>query len=63
MTTCPKTFCGCGMCITKSKHDVNNMFNRHTIEGLKFEKIPQKYSHYATDRTTKKEFEKLDENI
>lgn len=63
MITCPKTFCGCGMCITKSKHDVNNMFNRHTIEGLKFEKIPQKYSHYITDRTTKKEFEKLDENI
>ena len=32
MITCPKTHCGCGMCITKSKTDITDMFNKHTID-------------------------------
>ena len=60
MITCPKTFCGCGMCITKSKDNVTAMFNRHTIDELGFEKVSQKSSNYLTDVTTKKVFHELD---
>ena len=61
MITCPKTFCGCGMCITKSKTDITTMFNNHTIDELGFEKIDQKYSNWQIDKTVKKEFLELDE--
>ena len=56
MITCPKTFCGCGMCITKSKNDIQTLFNKHTIEELDFVKIDQKSSHWFTDITTKRAF-------
>jgi len=61
MITCPKTFCGCGMCITKSKTDITTMFNNHTIDEIGFEKIDQKYSNWQIDKTVKKEFLELDE--
>ena len=63
MITCPKTFCGCGMCITKSKDNVTAMFNRHTIDELGFEKVSQKSSNWFTDLTTKRVFDELDSTI
>tara|TARA_Y100000004_G_scaffold33001_1_gene34870 strand:- start:523 stop:861 length:339 start_codon:yes stop_codon:yes gene_type:complete len=60
MITCPKTFCGCGMCITKSKNDISEMFNRHTIDEVGFEKVSQKESNWFTDFTTKRAFMELD---
>ena len=45
MITCPKTFCGCGMCITKSKGNISDLFSKHVIEELDFVKIPQKESN------------------
>ena len=60
MITCPKTFCGCGMCITKSKTNIREMFDRHTIKELDFEKISQKESNWATDLTMKKLFQGVD---
>ena len=60
MITCPKTFCGCGMCITKSKDNVTAMFDRHTIDELEYHKVSQKKSNWATDLTTRKVFEELD---
>lgn len=57
MITCPKTFCGCGMCITKSKTNISSMFNDHVIEELNFKKIPQKNSNFYTDITVKRLFE------
>ena len=60
MITCPKTFCGCGMCITKSKDNITDLFNRHTIEELNFTTITQKNSHWVSDITTKRAFEELD---
>ena len=62
MITCPKTFCGCGMCITKSKSDITDMFNRHVIDELNYEKVSQKESNWYTDMTTKKIFMELDES-
>ena len=57
MITCPKTFCGCGMCITKSKDSIDEMFNRHVIDELNYEKVSQKTSDWNTDLTVKKLFE------
>ena len=62
MITCPKTFCGCGMCITKSKSDITDMFDRHTIDELEFTKVTQKESNWFTDITTKRIFMELDES-
>ena len=63
MITCPKTFCGCGMCITKSKTDIEDLFNRHTIDQLGFEKISQKESDWYTDMTTKRAFNEFEKTI
>ena len=60
LITCPKTFCGCGMCITKSKTDITEMFNRHTIDELNYVKVEQKTSDWFTDITTKRAFMELD---
>lgn len=62
MITCPKTFCGCGMCITKSKDNVKEMFDRHTVDELDFEKVSQKKSNWFTDETTKRVLMELDDN-
>ena len=43
--------------ITKSKNDISEMFNRHTIDELKYVSVEQKESHWATDLTVKKLFE------
>ena len=59
MITCPKTFCGCGMCITKSKNDITHMFKKHVIEELNFEKVAKKESNYVVDLTVKKLFENV----
>ena len=63
MITCPKTFCGCGMCITKSKDNIDEMFNRHTIDDLNYFKLDQKESNWETDITTKKLFNELESTI
>ena len=63
MITCPKTFCGCGMCITKSKTDITALFNNHTIDELGFQKVYQKHSDWQTDITVKKEFLKLEKAL
>ena len=60
MITCPKTHCGCGMCITKSKTDITDMFNKHTIDELNFHKVSQKSSDWFYDKTTKRAFMELD---
>ena len=39
MITCPKTFCGCGMCITKSKDNISELFNKYTIDELSYIKF------------------------
>ena len=62
MITCPKTFCGCGMCITKSKTNIDDLFNKHTIDELYYEKVSQKTSNWFTDMTTKRIFMELDES-
>ena len=59
MITCPKTFCGCGMCITKSKSNITDMFNRHVIDELCYEKVSQKESSWETDLTVKRMFENV----
>ena len=59
MITCPKTFCGCGMCITKSKSNISDLFNKHVIEELDFVKIPQKDSSWEKDLTVKRMFESI----
>jgi len=56
MITCPKTFCGCGMCITKSKDNIRESFDRHTIDELNYTVVNQKQSHWFTDMTTKRAF-------
>ena len=48
------------MCITKSKNNIEEMFNRHTIDELGFEKVSQKDSNWFVDFTTKKAFMELD---
>ena len=53
MITCPKTFCGCGMCITKTSKNIDEMFNRHTIDELNYEVVSQKESNWYTDITIK----------
>ena len=63
MITCPKTFCGCGMCITKSKNNIDEMFNRHTIDDLGYFKLDQKESNWLTDITTKRVFDELGEAV
>ena len=60
MITCPKSFCGCGMCITKSKNDISKMFNTHTIDELGYEIISQKNSNYKKDLHVKKLFETIE---
>jgi len=61
MIFCPKTYCGCGMCITKSKtkKDIHSMFSKHVIDGLKYTFTDQKKSNFETDMTVKKLFESL----
>lgn len=59
MITCPKSFCGCGMCITKSKDNITPLFEKHVIDGLRFEQVSQKTSNWGTDLTVKKLFEKV----
>lgn len=63
MIKCPKTFCGCGMCITKSKNNISTMFEKHVIDGMKYHSILQKSSNWETDLHTKKLFQDLDETI
>ena len=48
------------MCITKSKTNIDEMFNKHTIEELNYEKVSQKTSNWFTDMTTKRIFMDLD---
>jgi hypothetical protein len=48
------------MCITKTSKNIDEMFNRHTIDELDYEKVSQKTSNWSTDRTTKKVFMELD---
>ena len=60
MITCPKTFCGCGMCITKSKDNISELFNKHTIDELSYEVVSQKKSNWYLDKTTKRAFMELD---
>ena len=59
MITCPKDFCGCGMCITKSNEGIDEMFNRHTIDELNFTPVSQKESNFETDITVKRLFEEI----
>jgi len=59
MIKCPKNFCGCGMCITKSKTDISQMFDRHTIKELSFYDQKQRKSNFESDLTVKKIFESL----
>ena len=60
MITCPKTFWGCGMCITKSKDNFSELFNKHTIDELSYEVVSQKKSNWYLDKTTKRAFMELD---
>jgi MoaA/NifB/PqqE/SkfB family radical SAM enzyme len=60
MITCPKTFCGCGMCVTKSKEDINPMFTKHVVNDLTYNVVSQKESNWDIDITTKKVFQELD---
>ena len=62
MITCPKTFCGCGMCITKSKNDIDTLFKQHVIDELEYKSVSQKKSNWFTDLTTKRIFMELDES-
>ena len=62
MITCPKTFCGCGMCITKSKNDIDTLFKQHVIDELEYKSVSQKKSNWYTDLTTKRIFMELDES-
>jgi hypothetical protein len=57
MITCPKTFCGCGMCITKTNDNIDEMFNRHVKEQLNYEIVSQKESNWDIDLTVKRLFE------
>ena len=58
--TCPKTFCGCGMCVTKSKENISPMFTKHVVDDLTYNVISQKESNWDIDITTKKVFQELD---
>ena len=60
MITCPKTFCGCGMCVTKTSQNIEPMFTKHVVDDLTYEIVSQKESNWETDLTTKKVFEELD---
>ena len=62
MITCPKTFCGCGMCATKSKGDITPMFSKHVVEDLAFDIVPQKESNWEIDMPVKKLFRNLENN-
>ncbi len=59
MITCPKTFCGCGMCITKTNDNIDEMFNRHVKEQLNYEIVSQKESNWNIDLTVKRLFENV----
>ena len=56
MITCPKTFCGCGMCITKTSQNIEPMFTKHVVEGLTYDVVSQKESNWESDLTVKKLF-------
>ena len=43
--------------ITKSKNDIKEMFDKHTINELDFTKVSQKESGWETDITVKKLYE------
>ena len=60
MITCPKTFCGCGMCVTKTSQNIEPMFTKHVVPGLDHFIVPQKESNYEIDITTKKVLNELD---
>jgi len=60
MITCPKTFCGCGMCVTKTSQNIEPMFTKHVVPGLDHFIVPQKESNYEVDITTKKVLNELD---
>ena len=60
MITCPKTFCGCGMCITKSGQDIAPLFDKHVKSGLEYSVVSQKQSNWDLDITTKKVLNELD---
>ncbi len=62
MITCPKTFCGCGMCVTKSKGDITPMFSKHVVDNLAFDIVPQKESNWEIDMPVKKLFRNLENN-
>ena len=44
------------MCITKSKDNIRELFDRHTIDELDYTIVDQKQSHWFTDMTTKRAF-------
>jgi hypothetical protein len=60
MITCPKTFCGCGMCVTKTSQNIEPMFTKHVVPGLDHFIVSQKESNYEVDVTTKKVLNELD---
>ena len=60
MITCPKTFCGCGMCVTKTSQNIEPMFTKHVVKGLTYDIVSQKESNWDIDITTKKVFQELD---
>ena len=60
MITCPKTFCGCGMCVTKAKENISPTFTKHVVDDLTYNVISQKESNWDIDITTKKVFQELD---
>ena len=45
------------MCITKTSKNIDEMFNRHTIDELNYEIVSQKESNWETDLTIKKLFQ------
>ena len=48
------------MCITKSKDNISELFNKHTIDELSYEVVSQKKSNWYLDKTTKRAFMELD---
>jgi hypothetical protein len=60
MITCPKTFCGCGMCVTKTSQNIEPMFTKHVVKDLTYDIVSQKESNWDIDITTKKVFQELD---
>ena len=58
MIRCPKSFCGCGMCITKSDSEdsIKEIFDKHT-KNITFKSVDIQESNHHIDITTKKEFD------